>query len=181
MSMINKLILFTAVLAFVGWSVLSRYYSNERDSLRTQYNQQVISLRSKWNEERRIRKINHHEELKLAWGEGMSAVVKDPTLTIADMLREAASVASPDAMRAEVKSDNFTEFDVFIHENNPTDKNTAASIVKTLLCVCGRYVNSISFVYDNEVVMKIDLRVIDAVEDWASVDLASVADQLHEP
>jgi hypothetical protein len=81
----------------------------------------------------------------------------------------------------EVKTDNFYEFDVFIHVKAALEKDTAAATVRTMLADCGKYVNSLSFVYSNEVVKTIDRRGIDGISDWSSADLDSVARQLYTP
>jgi len=177
----KRLIVVSVCVALVGWIYISVHYANKREELKKQHTQQTASLKNQWNRERQTRKGEYRAELEKAWGGGIKAVVKDPKLAITDMLRKAGVTACPEAMRVEVKADNFNEFDVFIHVKAPMDKDTAAATVKTLLGDCGKYVNSVSFVYSNEVVKTIDRRGIDAIKDWTSADLASVAGQMYTP
>jgi len=178
----NKtLIIASAFIAIASWIFITVHYTNKKEELKKQHTEKAGSLRTRWNGERQTRKREYRAELENAWGDGIQAVVKDPKLNISEMLRKSAISAFPESVRVEVKTDNFNEFDVFIHVKESVDKDKAAAAIKSLISNCGKYVNSALLVYNEEVVKTIDRRGIDAIEDWESADLVSVAGQMFTP
>jgi hypothetical protein len=182
MTKMNKiLIIVGGFIALISWIWINAHYKAKKEEIKKQYFEKARSLRNKWNKEEQERKRAYRAELENAWGGGIKAVLRDPNLSISEMLRKAALTAFPDSGRVEVKIDNFNEFDVFIHVKETVDKDKASQAIKFLISNCGKYVNSVSFVYNGEVVKTIDRRGIDSIEDWESADLDSVAGQMYTP
>lgn len=177
----KRLLVGTVFVIVVGWIWITAHFANKREEMQKHHTQQTASLRYEWSRQRRAEREEYRAELENAWGGRIEAAIKDPDLPIADMLRKATVAACPECTRAEVKTDNFNEFDVFIYVKSPLEKETAAAAVKTLLRYCSIYVNSVSFVYNDEVVKTTDRRGIDAIKDWASVDLTTVAGAMYTP
>jgi hypothetical protein len=165
----------------VGWLVMAVYHSNRMADLKSQHSSQVRSLRGRWQSERTRRRAEYRKELEAAWGGGVKAAVKDPGLGIREMLRQAGTAACPQASRVDVKVDNFTAFDVYLTVREALSKEEASSVVKKILAGCGKYVNSISFVYSDNVVKMIDKRGIDTMPDWSSAELARVSELMIDP
>jgi len=177
----KRLLVGTVFVIVVGWIWITVHFANKREEMQKHHTQQTASLRYQWSRERRAKREEYRAELENAWGGGIKAAIKDPDLPIADVLRKAAVAACPECTRAEVNTDNFNEFAVFIHVKSPLDKEAAAAAIRVFLSECGKYVNSASFVYNDEVVKTIDRRSIDAIEDWSSVNLTTVAEAMYTP
>jgi len=177
----KRLIIAFICAAVVGWIWIRVHFASKIHEMEDEHTRQMQALRDKWNKEKKDKEAAYRAELEKAWGGGIKAAIKDPDATIAEMLRKAAIASCPHCQRTEVKTDNFNEFDVYIHVASVLDKNTAAKAVKSLLAACGEYVNSVSFVYGNEVVKTIDKRGIDGIKNWESVGLTTVANAMYSP
>jgi hypothetical protein len=165
----------------IGWISIRTYYSHQIAQLEDSHNAQMKNLKRRWTEEQKKKHAEYQAELEAAWSGGMEAVLKDPELGIQKMLRKAAQVACPQASHIDVRVDNFTEFDIYISVRDILEKDKAASVIKTLVSQCRKYINSISFVYMNNVVKRIDKQAIDGISDWHTVDPLKVLELLVTP
>jgi hypothetical protein len=174
-------IVVAALIAVACWVRISSHYTDKLAETKTNHAQRTKFLRGYWVEERKGKLEEYHAQLEKACGGGIEAAVRDPDLPIADMLCKAAKEAYPGCSKTDVKTDNFTEFDVVIEVKSPPAKEEAAQAVRRLLSHCGKYVNSISLVCGKDTVKAIDRRGIDAIKDWSAAEVDAVAAQIYTP
>jgi len=176
-----KLAVAVIVLSLVAWGVLKCNFDGASSVVQDRHRQAVRRKRARWQNEIREQEERHREELSAALGGGTDAIVKNPNLTIPEMVRSIAVASAPDNCRVDVETDNFTEIDVYVTLRDKPDKNEVATMVKDVLSVCDQYVNAISFVYGGQTVKMIDRRAIDQIGAWRTADLETVADAMITP
>ncbi|MBL7129583.1 MAG: hypothetical protein ISS16_11445 [Ignavibacteria bacterium] len=155
----------------VGILVNSHFNKKKKFTL-ANYAEKKIELSKKWQ-----------DELWQEYGQSdiLKGIANDPDLTILQMLEEIGNKAAPPQSKVAVSIENFTEFDIYITVYEQIEKETASETVKSILVHCSYYVNSIKFVYQDNVVKIIEKREIDKVKDWKVISLSSVEKLFKTP
>jgi hypothetical protein len=160
---------------------LQRQQAEEDQGRRRQQQEEMIRQQDQLQREITDRRAAQGRELDAALGGPVQRAVKDPSLSLAEMLRQAALVCAPAGADAVVHVDRFTEFDLVVSLRSLETPLVLAETARCVLSPCARYLNSLRFIYDTNVLLELDRGQIESVEDWTQVTRAQWLKLVRDP
>jgi hypothetical protein len=182
---INKFFVPTLLLTVVLLSVMSAAFDRRESRLRSTQQEFLSAQQVAWAQEDAQRAMTAREkvvaragvraeELLKAFGGPVQAAVKNPDLSIQEMLAETASACAPTGTRVSVSVDSFTEFNLAITLRERLTSIQEAKICQCLLTNAAPYVHSIRFILGNDVLVELNRQAIESVTDWRSAPVGKI-------
>jgi hypothetical protein len=119
--------------------------------------------------------IRRREEAERALGGPLDAIVKEPGLTIQEMLRRLAVAVSPAGASVSVQVERFTEFLIHIDLPDTAGYDEMAGWSREILRRTHRYVHLLRWIREGIVIGEIDRREIESVKDWEAAPASTLA------
>jgi hypothetical protein len=179
--------------AAAGWALVSDHFEAQRSALqraherrmearrqqlkqedstrRHDWVRQSAARRAAWEQAARDRRVAQRKELEQALGGPLGWALKNPELSIREMLLEAGKACAPAETVVEVTLDRFTEFDAALVFDSRLGLEELEPIVRCFLGDCAHYLNAVRFISGSELLFEIDKSEIDAVADWKTARL----------
>jgi len=147
-------------------------WAKEQVGRKKEHQKEIENLNAVWDKKTTEQKERHRRGL---WGDPLEEALKNPKLTIREMLLQSAQASAPSNAQVDVKVDRFTEFDIFVALKDRPEPAQLARVVRVLLGKNAKYVNSVRFVYGDQLIWFIDRRKIDSIPSWEDLSFEAIA------
>lgn len=166
-----KTIGFWAIAGYIAFQALDRTYDAKLAESRARYRESMAELQKSASSRSTALKMETHltatrlqneqaQELRKAWGPGFAPIVKDPSLSIAQVLTAIARSAAPQNTRVTVSVDRFTDFEVSFELPEDIPATAMSPMCAPLLAFGTLYLQRISFFANHRLIGELDRAAI---------------------
>lgn len=106
-------------------------------------------------------------EIDIVLGGPVARILKDPDLTLSEMLRRVALACAAPGAEAVVRVEHFTEFDLVVSLRSLESPLALADTARCILGHGARYLNSLRFTYDTNLLLELGRQQIESVGNWS--------------
>lgn len=118
-------------------------FQAEKERKQRQWQAELQRLKDAGEREAHERATRFNNEVVRAFGGPVQMAVKNPSLTIEEMLGQTARACAPRETDVEVQVDRFTEFEARVTFPPGTDQSQAAGFLDCFVEQCGTYLDSV--------------------------------------
>src|SRR5436190_7878378 len=147
----------------------------EKEGERTQ---RLFEARIRWTEELETRNRELLQERERTLGGPLEEILKNPDLSIGQMLLGIAAHYTPTGSRAQVRVERFTEFTIYLDLLPSVSAEARAQLCKDIIKDGLPYVSTLVLRRAGNVVGIIEREAIESVADWTNVPISTVAAML---
>lgn len=123
----------------------------------------------------------HQREVVAAAGGPADYAIKNPELTLSQMLSQLALACAPKDSKTSVKVDHFTEFEIVVDFPQPPEPSTLGEITSCVLSRSAAYLHAIRFTHRGTLIAELTPEALNSVPNWATISSSVASSLLTRP
>lgn len=158
-------------------------WEKEESAQRSAFEKEINGLVESGRQDENERAARDGNEVEQACGGPLEKILKDPALSIPEMVRRTALYFAPNGTLVQVRTDRFTELSVDVQFPERPSLEQITSVAAGLLGRCSAFVDSVAFKHgadpSNSALLILDKDTIVSQSDWKTAAREVIGKRLN--